>query len=333
MSRVTPLDELSVSDVVANPVLAEVIRSGFVESRHRGSIVAIGPDGLYAFTAGSANTPVFPRSANKPLQAAAMLRAGLPIEGELLALAAASHSGEDFHAQGVNDILDYAGLTAADLRCPPSLPLDEATARRLIRQSVPGGPGPESRVRYNCSGKHAAMLATCIANDWPTESYLAAEHPLQLQIRRTIEELAREPVAAVGVDGCGAPLFALTLSGLARAFRALVLAEPGSPERLVADAMRKFPEWTSGTLRDEYRLMTTVPGLLLKAGAEGVDAFALPDGTAAALKIDDGNQRARTPVTVAMLEMLGAQPPHDLAHVPVSGGGHQVGVIRAARLA
>jgi L-asparaginase II len=333
MSRVTPLDELSVSDVVANPVLAEVIRSGFVESRHRGSIVAIGPDGLYAFTAGSANTPVFPRSANKPLQAAAMLRAGLPIEGELLALAAASHSGEDFHAQGVNDILDYAGLTAGDLRCPPALPLDEPTARRLIRQSAPGGPGPESRVRYNCSGKHAAMLATCIANDWPTETYLAAEHPLQLHIRRTIEELAREPVAAVGVDGCGAPLFALTLSGLARAFRALVLAEPGSPERLVADAMRKFPEWTSGTMRDEYRLMTTVPGLLLKAGAEGVDAFALPDGTAAALKIDDGNQRARTPVTVAMLDMLGAHPPLDLATTAVSGGGHQVGVIRAARLA
>src|SRR6202012_2553251 len=144
-----PLDELSVSDVVANPVLAEVIRSGFVESRHRGSIVAIGPDGLYAFTAGSANTPLFPRSSNKPLQAAAMLRAGLPIEGELLALAAASHSGEDFHVQGVNDILDYAGLTAAALQCPPSLPLDEATARSLIRQSSPSGPGPEARVRYN----------------------------------------------------------------------------------------------------------------------------------------------------------------------------------------
>ena len=136
MSRVTPLEELSVSDVVANPVLAEVIRSGFVESRHRGSIVAIAPDGTYAFTAGSANTPVYPRSSNKPLQAAAMLRAGLPIEGELLALAAASHSGEDFHAQGVHDILDYAGLTADDLRCPPSLPIDEPTARRLIRESA-----------------------------------------------------------------------------------------------------------------------------------------------------------------------------------------------------
>ena len=176
-------------------------------------------------------------------------------------------------------------------------------------------------MRYNCSGKHAAMLATCIANDWPTETYLSPEHPLQVHIRRTIEELAREPVAAVGVDGCGAPLFALTLGGLARAFRALVLAEPGSPERKVADAMRKFPEWTSGTTRDENKLMASVPGLLLKAGAEGVDAFALPDGTAAAVKIDDGNPRARTPVTAAILAMLGAQPPVELATAVVLGGG------------
>jgi L-asparaginase II len=333
MSRVTPLEQLSVSDVVANPVLAEVIRSGFVESRHRGSIVAIGRDGMYAFTAGSANTPIFPRSANKPLQAAAMLRAGLPLEGELLALAAASHSGEDFHVQGVHDILDYAGLTADDLQCPPSLPLDEATARRLIRESAPGGPEPESRVRYNCSGKHAAMLVTCIANEWPTETYLSPEHPLQVHIRRTIEDLAREPVAAVGVDGCGAPLFALTLGGVARAFRALVLAEPGSPERKVADAMRKAPEWTSGTARDENKLMASIPGLLLKAGAEGVDAFALADGTAAAVKIDDGNQRARTPVTTAVLAMLGAQPPAELATTVVTGGGRAVGVIRPTRLA
>jgi L-asparaginase II len=326
------MEQLSVSDMVANPVLAEVIRSGFVESRHRGSIVAIASDGMYAFTAGSANAPVFPRSSNKPLQAAAMLRAGLTIEGELLALAAASHSGEDFHVQGVHDILDYAGLTAEDLQCPSALPFDEATARRLIRSAAPDTE-PESRVRFNCSGKHAAMLATCIVNEWPTETYLSPEHPLQQHIRRTIEELAREPVAAVGVDGCGAPLFALTLGGLARAFRTMVLAEPGSPERTVADAMRKFPEWTSGTTRDENKLMAAIPGLLLKGGAEGVDAFALPDGTAAAMKIDDGSARARTPVTVALLAVLGAQPPAELATVEVHGGGRPVGVIRATRLA
>ncbi|HEX4089962.1 MAG TPA: asparaginase, partial [Trebonia sp.] len=309
-------------------------RSGFVESRHRGTVVALAADGTFAFTAGIANAPVFPRSSNKPLQAVAMIRAGLPLDGELLALAAASHAGEDFHVQGVKDILDFAGLTEDDLQCPASLPGDEPTARRLIRESDPAdSPRPETRARNNCSGKHAAMLATCIANEWPTETYLEVEHPLQVRIRRTIEDLAREPVAAVGVDGCGAPVFAVTLGGLARSFRALVLAEPGSPERKVADAMRKFPSWTSGTARDENRLMTEIPGLLLKGGAEGVDAFALPDGTAAALKVEDGNPRARTPVTVAVLAMLGAQPPVELATADVLGGGEPVGVIRATRLA
>lgn len=322
------LEQLTPNDVAVNPVLAEVVRSGFVESRHRGAVAAIGADGTFAFTAGSANAPVYPRSSNKPLQAAAMLRAGLPVDGELLALAAASHSGEDFHTSGVRDLLDLAGLTADDLRCPPALPFDEPTARRLIRESDE----PESRVRNNCSGKHAAMLVTCIANDWPTETYLDHAHPLQVHIRKTVEELAREPVAAAGVDGCGAPLFALTLGGLARAFRALVVAEPGTPERKVADAMRKFPAWTSGTTRDENRLMAEVPGLLLKGGAEGVAAFALPDGAAAAVKIEDGNARARTPVTVAILARLGAHPPAGLATTAVTGGGHPVGEIRAVRL-
>ena len=131
----------------------------------------------------------------------------------------------------------------------------------------------------NCSGKHAAMLATCVLNGWPTESYLAQSHPLQREILRTVEELAGERVTATGVDGCGAPLFALTLAGLARAFRAMVLAPPGTPERRVAEAMRAYPEWISGTNRDERLLMEAVPGLLVKGGAEGVVAFAFTDGT------------------------------------------------------
>jgi L-asparaginase II len=315
---------LDMSD--ANPVLAAVVRSGFTESRHRGALAAVAADGTFAFTAGNANSPVFPRSANKPLQAAAMLRAGLPLDGELLALAAASHSGEDYHVAGVREILDMAGLTEHDLQCPAALPLDQPTARRLIRE---GGDNPESRIRFNCSGKHAAMLATCIANEWPHETYRDPAHPLQVHIRKTIEELAMEPVLAIGVDGCGAPLFALTLAGLARAFRALVLAPDGTPERKVADAMRKFPEWTSGSMRDERRLMVAIPGLLLKSGAEGVDAFALADGTAAALKIDDGNSRARTPITAAILARLGARPPAELAVTPVAGGDDVVGEIVA----
>jgi L-asparaginase II len=310
-----------------NPVVAEVVRSGFTESWHRGAVAALAADGRQVISVGQTDVPFLPRSANKPLQATAMLRSGLNLDGELLALAAASHSGEDFHVDGVRKILSGAGLSEDDLRCPASWPLDTQTADRLIAHGE-----QMSRIRMNCSGKHAAMLATCVQNGWPTATYLAPGHPLQQAIRRTIEELAGQAPAATGVDGCGAPLFALTLAGLARAFRTLVLAAPGTPERRVADAMRAYPEWTSGTIRDERRLMNAVPGLLVKSGAEGVDAFAFSDGRAGAVTIDDGGQRARTPVTVAVLRVLGAVVPDDLATVPVTGGDAAVGEVRAVGL-
>jgi len=313
-------------------VLAEVIRSGFVESRHRGAIAAIAADGSVLMSAGTADAPMFPRSSNKPFQAAAMLSCGLKLDGELLALAAASHSGEDFHVAGVRAILASAGLTEEALQCPPDYPLDEKANRAMVA----AGAEPD-RIHMNCSGKHAAMLATCVAAGWPTDSYRDPEHPLQQQIKSVISRLAGEPVAAVGVDGCGAPLMAISVTGLARAFRAVVLADPGTAERAVADAMRAYPEWTSGTTRPERSLMTAIPGLLLKSGADGVEGFALADGRAGAFKIEDGAARGRVPVTVALLRDLGAQtvPGADvgsltaLAASPVYGGGQVVGEIRA----
>jgi L-asparaginase II len=307
-----------------NPVLAEVVRSGFTESIHRGATVALAADGSVLARNGHVDVPVFPRSSNKPMQATAMLRCGLDLDGELLALAAASHSGEDFHVDGVRTILSGAGLDESALQCPASWPIDELTAHELIAKGE-----DRSRIRMNCSGKHAAMLATCVRNGWPTRNYRDPDHPLQRAIKGTVEELAGEPVTATGVDGCGAPLLAITLAGLARAFRVMVLASPGTPERRVADAMRAYPAWTSGTTRDETRLMTAVPGLLLKGGAEGVDAFALGDGRAGAIKIDDGAARARTPVTASVLRQLGVQVPDALSTVPVTGGDDIVGVIRA----
>ncbi|HTX26868.1 MAG TPA: asparaginase [Streptosporangiaceae bacterium] len=307
-----------------NPVIAEVVRSGFVESWHRGAVAALAADGTQVIGVGGTGVPVFPRSANKPLQAAGMLRCRLDLDGELLALAAASHSGEDFHVDGARKILSGAGLGEDSLRCPQAWPLDLEAARRLIARG-----GEASRLRMNCSGKHAAMLATCVLNDWPTESYLGREHPLQRALVRTVEELAGERVTATGVDGCGAPLFALTLAGLARAFRAMVLAAPGTPERRVADAMRAHPEWTSGTNRDERKLMDAVPGLLVKGGAEGVVAFAFTDGRAGTIKIDDGMARGRIPVLVATARLLGATIPDEFATVPVTGGDAEVGEVRA----
>jgi L-asparaginase II len=313
--------------VDVNPVLVEVERSGFVESRHRGAAVGIAADGTVAVRAGEPEAAIFPRSANKPMQAVAMLRCGLDLDDELLALASGSHSGEDFHVEGAEKILAGAGLVADDLRCPQSWPIDLEAQQAVARQG--GGP---SRMRMNCSGKHAAMLATCVAAGWPTGTYLDPGHPLQEAVREVVEELAGEPVAAVGVDGCGAPLFAVSTAGVARAFRALVLAGPGTPERRVADAMRTHPQWTSGTRREERQLMDAVPGLLVKCGAEGVDAFAYSDGRAGAVKIDDGAMRARTPVTVALLRSLGVDEPGlaELATVEVRGGDGVVGSVRPA---
>jgi L-asparaginase II len=317
-----------------------VIRSGFTESRHRGSLAVLDADGSVALAAGEADMPMFPRSSNKPMQAAAMLGCGLELDGSLLALAAASHSGEDFHVAGVREILAGAGLDTSDLQCPPDFPLDEPAKTEMIRS----GHGPD-RVHMNCSGKHAAMLATCVAAGWPTASYRDPAHPLQQRIRQVIERLAGEAVTATGVDGCGAPLLAISPAGLARAFRAIVLAPPGSAERRVADAMRAHPLWTSGTTRPESAIVGAVPGLLMKGGAEGVCAFALADGRAAAVKFDDGAQRATAPVMASLLLRLladgserdaGAAPQRaDLAVLerlsaaPVTGGGEPVGQVSA----
>ena len=272
---------------------------------------------------------MLPRSSNKPIQAAGMRGCGLAVEGELLALASASHSGEDFHVTGVRKILAGAGLTEDALQCPPALPMDEPTLWRFL-----GEGGRPDRVHMNCSGKHAAMLATCVAAGWPAETYRDPDHPLQREIKAALGRLAGEDVAATGVDGCGAPLFAISLTGLARAFRALVLADPDSAERSVADAIRAHPEWTSGTTRSERALMRAVPGLLVKSGAEGVQALALADGRAAAIKMEDGAARAVPAVTVAVLRVLGvaeAEPGalDQVADLPVFGGGQVVGQIQA----
>jgi len=312
--------------MTAAPVLADVVRNGFVESRHRGNLVALDAAGGVAFAFGDVSSPVFPRSANKPVQAVAMVRAGLELPGDLLALASASHSGEAFHLDGVRRILSHAGLDETALQTPAELPLDEPVRQAYLRAGHAATP-----LAMNCSGKHAAMLATCVTNGWPTQTYLDPDHPLQQLTRDTLEELAGEPVKAAGVDGCGAPLFAVSLSGLARVFRTLVLAPDGSAERRVAEAMRTYPRWVGGTRSEDTLIMEAVPGLVAKRGAEGVLGLGLADGRALAVKFEDGTQRARLPVAVRALQRLGVDAPGlaKLGVVPVLGGGVPVGEVRA----
>lgn len=301
------------------------MRSGFRESLHRGSVLVTGPGGDTVLALGAVDTPVFPRSSNKPMQAVGMLRAGADLRGSALAIAAASHSGEPAHVDQVRALLAGVGLSEADLGCPPDLPLNSAAARDLLAAG-----GKAARVYMNCSGKHAGMLATCVAAGWPTGEYLDPAHPLQVALATAVRDLTGEPASPVGVDGCGAPLFALSLRGLTRAFARLVTAAPGTPERRVADAMRAHPHLVAGTDRDDTLLMGGVPGLLVKGGAEGVHVAVLPSGAAVAVKIDDGAARARMPVLVAALHRLGVRASvlDALAEAPVLGGGHPVGTTR-----
>jgi L-asparaginase II len=306
-----------------SPPLAEVVRSGFVESVHRGSVAGLRADGSVAFSVGAPEVPILPRSANKPFQATGMRAAGLELAGPLLAMAAASHSGEPFHLDAVRAILASAGLSEAALQCPADVPYGVAARLAWLKAG-----NPPDRLAMNCSGKHAAMLATCVTRGWPVDSYLDPGHPLQVELRETLERLAGEPVAAVAVDGCGAPLMGLTLLGLARATRSLVLGDG----QVVAEAMRAYPQYVGGTGRDVTRLMEGVTGLIVKDGAEAVYVAAMPDGRAVALKVDDGSARACVPALVAALRALGvdADVLQALAEAPVFGGGRPVGVVRAS---
>lgn len=308
-------------------ILVEVVRSGLAESWHRGSYAMLDAYGAVVDGAGDPEGAIFPRSANKPMQAVGMLRAGLRLaDPEHLALVAASHSGEPVHLDGVRAMLRGGGLDESDLGCPADFPIGEEGRRAWLAQ----GHGKE-RIAMNCSGKHTGMLLTCLAAGWPTATYRSADHPLQKQLRSTVEELAGEEVAATGVDGCGAPLFALSLRGLAGAFLRVVTAGPGTAEGAVADAMRAHPHLVggSGPEREDTRLMRGVPGLLAKGGAEGVLAAAVPGTGAVAVKIDDGNKRAAGPVVVAALRRLGvaAAVLDELGTPPVLGGGEPVGAV------
>jgi len=304
-------------------VLAEVVRSGLVESRHRGVAVGVDPAGEVIWSIGDPGTVVFPRSTNKPIQTLGMLRAGLPLDGRLLALATASHSGEPFHLDGVREILALAGLDEQTLQTPPSYPLDPHVHADYLRAG-----GTRDPICMDCSGKHAAMLLTCMTNEWTIDDYLDPEHPLQLEITATFTELTDGPPAVVGVDGCGAPLLATPLQQLARAVGRIMQSPVGSPGARLVGAVTAHPEYLSGTTRAERELMLAFPGLLAKSGAESVYVVGLPDGSAYAIKIEDGSERPLYAVMCRALELAGLDAPILHERPRVLGGGKPVGEVR-----
>lgn len=311
------------SPLDADPVLVEVVRGDLVECVHRGRVAVCDPHGEAVLRVGAVEAPMYARSSLKPFQAIAMLESALDTAGAQLALAGASHHGEEFHLDAVQHILGGAGLGLGDLQNTPDYPLSEAARAAWIA----AGHGKES-LAQNCSGKHASMLRTCVRAGWDAATYRDPGHPLQQAVRRVVTDWCGS-AESVTVDGCGAPLFATPLIGLARGFGRVAGASEGPAGRL-ADAYRAHPEYVSGTGTAEVALFRAVPGLISKAGAEGCLAIGLPDGTGIAIKSDDGSSRGTMTLAVWLLSRLGV-PEAALADVhdaPVLGHGQPVGRIQ-----
>lgn len=315
--------------------LAVVERSGFVESRHLGSAVVLGPDGDILRSLGAPERPVFPRSSMKPFQAVAIMGAGVPLEGSSAVLATASHAGTPAHLSVVRKLLAQAQLTEDALRCPADWPLDAAARDEAVREGTSKQP-----IFMNCSGKHAAMLLACRVNSWPLESYLDPQHPLQHHIRDTVERLTGEKVVATGIDGCGAPVHAMSLVALARGIQRIATASDGSPFALFRNAaLLKNAVLANGWAIDGPGRANTVVidelEVFAKGGAEGVMVMSAPNGTTVTLKVLDGSLRAASIAALALLADAGAIPRSALDAVApkldlaVLGGGVPVGEIRA----
>ena len=300
-------------------VLAEYVRDGVIESEHRGFLAALNADGSIFKSLGDVETKIFPRSTVKCAQASAMVRRGLDLEPRLLALAQSSHSGAQMHLDGAREILASVGLAESALQCALDRPLGDAERRAW-------GENPPTQIAMNCSGKHAAMLATCVKNGWPIETYLDANHPLQLAIKEELENLAGEKITLTSTDGCGAPLFLLSLIGLARAVRAITISSD-PVHQSVMNAARAFPEMVGGVGRHNTEMMQQVPGLFMKDGAEAVNVCSLADGRTFVFKVSDGSLRAFRTIAHACLKDFGI----DTALTPekVMGGPRVIGTIRA----
>jgi L-asparaginase II len=309
--------------------LAIVSRGGVDESVHFGALVALEASGEIAFCVGDPGITIFPRSATKPFQALAMVRAGLSLPADQLALVCASHSGQDIHRDTARSILASVNLDESALMNTPGYCMHVPSAHESIRAGL-----GKTALQMDCSGKHAGMLATCVINGWSTNDYLNEEHPLQIAITETIAEVTGAPPVAISTDGCGAPAHVIELHRLARAMRALAVGDAGPEGREVFMAMEKYPHMIAGDDRHTTVIASAIPGLAAKDGAESIYVAAMDDGRAVALKLSDGSGRGIATVLLAALQRLGV----DVSAVSPSvtevvlGHGKPVGGVRAVNI-
>ncbi len=304
-------------------MLAEVVRSGLVEATHHGAVAAVGPDLSIIAGSGEVDRPFFFRSAAKPIQAGVCQELGAALSPQQLAVAAASHDGLPVHLALVEEILSGCGLSESALGCPAAWPLAGRETRRLVA----AGHGRPRRLWHNCSGKHAAMLAACVAQGWAVDAYLGSDHPLQEAIAAAMAEATGEDPGPTGVDGCGAPVFRGSALGLARLY-ASVAARPRWGE--VLRAMQAYPVLVSGPGNADTAIGVWLDAAA-KRGAEGSFGVAVRGRAGVAVKCWDGNDRA---ASVGMLEALrqlgmtaGAASDRLVRHARpvVRGGGEPVG--------
>lgn len=280
-------------------VLAVLTRDDQGESFHHGVVTVVDANAQVLFEAGRGDRVVYPRSTLKPLQTLAVLRTGVELTDEEIALATASHSGSQVHRDAVAEFLRRHLLSADLLQCPADWPLATEEKARLIAEG-----GQKSPLAMNCSGKHAGFLAACQHRGDSLEDYLEPGHPLQLDIQRVIEEFTAETIDSTSVDGCGAPLHALSLRGLARGIARVVAGGDEDSQRIV-HAVAAHPWAIAGEGQPNTTVIRTLGGIA-KIGAEGLVVIGLPSGITAAVKILDGSMRATTPVALEALAHVGA---------------------------
>lgn len=303
-------------------ILIEVVRGAMVESVHHGRLLIVDGSGEDLLALGGVDQLIYPRSAIKSIQASAMVRAGLALEARDLAMVCASHAGSAMHQESALRILASAGLSEKTLRNTPDKPLGLVERREW-------GDREATSLAANCSGKHAGMVATSAINGWDLSTYKDFAHPLQTLIQKEFEDLAAEKITAVSVDGCGAPLFAMTLRGMARAIHQITHSDD-PVHREVVSACTTYPEMVSGEGRVVTDAMARVPGLLVKDGAEGVMIASLRGKGTMAWKMSDGSNRGDRPLLSASLSHLDIAL--EFERIPVYGDGKVVGEIRASKL-
>ncbi|MDD2432453.1 MAG: asparaginase [Clostridia bacterium] len=293
--------------------MAEVTRGDLVESIHRGAVVVVDNKGETIAAAGDPGYLTYFRSAAKPLQALPVVESGAAVHFGLdlkeIALLTGSHSGEAEHGATTLTILQKIGLGPEHLQCGTHFPLDQSSREVLLAKGL-----EPTTLHCTCSGKHAGMLTLARYRGLSLDDYYCLEHPVQQEMLQTVAEMAgiaREQIA-VGIDGCGVPVFALPLEKMAYAYARLAAPEELGKKRkeaclLIEEAMTTYPLMVGGTNRFDTVLLQVMGNkLIAKFGAEAVYCVGVPSkGWGMALKIEDGNERALAPVVLSVLEQLG----------------------------